>query len=164
MFDRRQLTGPAISGAEYDRLTGAEKDKAKSLHEQREKNPIFWRAQRDRRGYAWSGKLLEKTKDEAKARKTKLITAKWSAGQLFDALADVYGRANLPDSAGLLINNRAFRTSAFPDHNVLNTIPPIWNINQVSRGPKKGKESEWKKSLSQLFNLGNIGLTVGPEE
>ena len=49
-------------------MTGAEKNKAKDLRKQREENPVFWKAQRDRHGYAWSGKLLEKTKNEAKNR------------------------------------------------------------------------------------------------
>ena len=159
----RPLTGPLITGAVYDRLTQKEKNKAKKLRKEREDNPIFWQVQRDRKGFNWSNELLETTKREAEARPERLITEDHlHTGDIYWALARAYGHGNIPHNLGKLVNDRRFRSANFPDHEICNCIPPIWNINLVKRGPNKGRETEVKKQLAQLFSLGNTGLTDQP--
>jgi len=119
--------------------------------------------QRDRHGWEFMADIVANTDAEARRRAPRTIGHRMNAVDLFHTLQQVYGTGKVPESYGMLVSSPRFRTKGFPDRNVCNSIPDIWEINQTGKGNRSTKDRPGKAILSKMFDQMGPDLAEPPK-
>lgn len=135
-------------------------DDAKKAAEERDLRHFV---RRDRHGWDWMADIVAKTDSEARKRPPRVIGARPKEVDIYDWMKTIWSDNPFPPSYGYLVSHPRCRTKEFPDRNILNRIPDIWNINTNKRSRRSTKDRPGKHILPKMFAQMGFDLAIPPQ-
>ena len=162
-LDKRLVGDIHVSAEVYQKLLDKEQQEIDEAQIRAEARDLHHFVQRDRHGWDFMADIVANTDREARRRPPRVIGERPTEIQLFDWLRDIWGDGKFPATYGQMVSHPRCRTKEFPDRNILNRIPDIWNINVNVNSRRSTKDRPGKAILPNLFAQMGLDLAKPPK-
>ena len=107
--------------------------------------------------------IVAKTDAEARKRPSRTIGDRPRETDIYYWMKTIWSDQPFPSSYGWLVSHPKCNTKEFPDRNILNRIPDIWNINTNKKSRRSTKDRPGKHILPKMFAQMGTNLAIPPQ-